>query len=242
MDNDPCRSIGGNHMKHLFAIVREERTNFMGEVKSEKVQRGCVYNPVKGEALQDVQVQCFDFKGDTWIDNLLGIIGYLKPADEPVKVVCNKKFSIVGRMMERAIKAVILQKADAEDESDMELAQNAVNNGLSIEMIQAAYAAEDKIAEFAKILVVSVIGLDFVDGFTTEHLMTIANYVLAGCRFDNIYYKVDDSEGLQNLKDQSTKQFWLNINAIKRAMTEGIELNSRDEYKDVAPINIVYVD
>jgi len=227
-------------MKHLFAVVREERTNLLGEVKTNKVQRGCVYNPIKGADLQDVTIKNFDFNNSTWIDNLFAVIDTMTEDNESYKIVCNKKIAIIGRMMEKAVTVVILGKVNDEDESDIELLNNAVNNGVSIDVVNDAKQSNNKLEDFSKILVLSVMGLKCSENIELDHLMTIANYVMKGFRFDNIYYIAD---GYDRLKDQSTKQFWININAIKTAMIDGIQSeDNKDIYKDVAPIQVVYAD
>jgi len=234
-------------MKHLFAVVREERTSLIGDVKSEKVQRGCVYDPTTGAVIgkrNDNKIgKDFNFDCLNWTESLFAVINAeLDDVTAPCKIFCNKSVSKIGYTMEQAVPAVILLKEDESNELYEVLLNNAIDHGVTKDVIANAIKSKS-LDLLSKILVCAVSGLEdlHTDTFSNQQLLTIATYVLKGNRFDQygIYYVNDkyDKVGTEYL------QYWKNINHIKADMIEGIQTNNtKDEYKNVPDLFIVDAD
>lgn len=207
----------------VFAVVQEERTNVFGvKFNGNDVQRG-VFVPKNGA--ERLAIKNYNLNG-SWSDKLFAIIDeQLVNSNEPTLIYCNKSIGDAAFLLDIAITAVV--KGDfTEEDKHYELmtavAENAVNNGLSREVIENAFASEDRRTAFCQILALAVDGVWNLP-FDINGLFKIANYIADGHTFDNIYYVLDEVTTTDN------QEYWVFINNLKRTMLKDVEVPNKDE-------------
>lgn len=234
-------------MKNMFVVSREESLTLLGEVKSNTIQRGCVYDPstiVTGaNGMADLKVVNYTFKGDYKV-TVFNMIDALSASGDAYRVYTNKKIASVGRSMEQALRYIVLGKTITEDDMDeatavIKLASEGGVSEATIAQAKAAVTKEDRMTQYSTLLAQSVIA-GYMEDFTTEELIKIAIYTLRGFRFDSIYYILDEEAVRAKVTSKVELQYWLNINAIKTACCKGIVMGHAKDVtrEDVAPLHI----